>query len=263
MFASCSKEDELRDSELIAPLVEQNEIDKYIETTFTDPFNMVVDYRWSGKEVDADKQLVPIKFNLVKPFCTDLKRLWIEPYQKVIGDVFVKKYFPKQLVLIGSPNYNSDGTITHGQAENGRKITIFSLNHYDNSNKAGLKKLYATLHHELSHILHQTKMYHSDFKKITPESYTSVWYNIPLEDARSKGFITSYAMEQPDEDFAEMVAHMIVYSPDEWDAILKDPKTDSVKLAKKKLLIEEYFKDKWEMDISEVQKIVFNRIRDL
>ncbi len=40
---------------------------------------------------------------------------------------------PKKIILVGSPEYNADGSQVLGQAEGARKITLFDGNSYNPS----------------------------------------------------------------------------------------------------------------------------------
>lgn len=88
-----------------------NEIDEWILKNFTIPYNMEVKYRWDQSELDLNKTLVPVKEDVVIPVMQIVKHVWIEPYEVLAGEDFIRLYSPKKYVLVGSPMYNSDGTI--------------------------------------------------------------------------------------------------------------------------------------------------------
>ena len=68
--------------------------------------------------------------------------------------------------MIGSPSYNpASGTETLGYAEGGLKISLMNANHMSIYNIEDLnEKFFKTMHHEFSHILHQTIEYPQDFR---------------------------------------------------------------------------------------------------
>ncbi len=260
----CSKEDSIGESELFIEQISQNSTDKYIYDTFTEPYNMVITYRWAGNEVDFSKVLMPPKIEKVQPLCELINEIWIKPYVDLAGPVFVKKYIPKQLLFVGTPNFNSDGTVTEGQAEGGRKITIFAVNSFDIKNKELLKKQFGTLHHEFGHILHQTKMFTPAFSQITKGLYTSKWYDNKYQEALDLGFVSAYAMESPAEDFVETIAFMLVNSNDDWNIKINASTPEGLKrLKEKEAIVVEYFQIKWNIDIYKLQKIISNKINKL
>ena len=50
------------------------------------------------------------------------------PYVEEAGKVFYNKYSPKFFILSGSNEYNSEGSITLGTAEGGRKVILYGVN---------------------------------------------------------------------------------------------------------------------------------------
>ena len=225
---SCKKEEELTDSIIDASTPNLTKLDEWIRANYTYPFNIEVKYRFDGTEVDRNKVLVAPDSAAVQPFLTAMKRLWIDPYLKNSGDFFVKNYIPKQLVLIGSENYNSDGTITLGQAESGRKIIMYGVNNFSTKvnpeismkeNQKQLKSKFHTMHHEFAHILHQNIPYSEEYQTIT-KGYTSNWYHIEVDDALRQGFITPYGMSEPNEDFVEMIATILTNTKTDFDYII-------------------------------------------
>jgi len=263
-FISCNKEEDLGESGLLPINVEKSALDEYLEDTFSDPYNMIIDYKWAGNEVNINKTLLPVQLEKVAPFCDLLHKLWIEPYELHVSGEFVKKYIPKQVVLVGSHNLNSDGTNTYGIAEAGRKITLFSINHVDIKSKKVVLAEFSTLHHEFAHILHQTKNYDPSYKIITPDGYTSTWYDSSNKDARAKGFVTAYAMENPDEDFVEMIAHLIILTPSEWTDMLSEAGTDGAILIQlKEQKVAQYLSQKWNINIYELRDLVQQRLNEI
>jgi substrate import-associated zinc metallohydrolase lipoprotein len=93
-----------------------------------------------------------------------VKKVWIETYNQVAEPDFIKKYCPKQFVLVGSANYNYDGSMTIGTAEGGRKVVLFVVNDFDAADNGNIKQLIHTVQHEFGHILHQNIAYQPEFK---------------------------------------------------------------------------------------------------
>ncbi len=98
-----------------------------------------------------------------------IKRVWIDPYNEETGsDLFIKKYSPKQFKLVGSVEYNYNGTVVLGQAEGGNNIIFFDINqNFDQDPVSSVKRMIQTSHHEFAHVLHQNVLYPQEFKGIS------------------------------------------------------------------------------------------------
>ena len=213
VLASCSKKDDLS-----TPLVglggdtwAKGPLDEWLNTNYTTPYNIEVKYKWDRSELgEIEKDVVPVKEDKVIPVMDAIKKVWIEPYVAVKGEAFFKKYAQKQFFLVGSPSYNSNGTMTLGTAEGGRKIVLMVLNQFDIKNKPEVRRMLHTIHHEFGHILNQNIAVTSDYQRITPGDYTATWFNFDDSEAQALGFITSYSRSNKDDDFVEMLASMLV-----------------------------------------------------
>lgn len=226
---SCAKED-LGESAIDTSTPILSETDVWIRSNYTTPFNMEVKYKWDKSEIANNKRLTPPYVERVQPFLDNMKKVWIDPYVKNAGSDFMKRNIPKLMVLIGSHNYESAGGIVLGQAEGGRKITIYDIN-YITFDFAGMSpgdkstavesiiRTFRTMHHEFGHILHQTIAYPVEFKKITT-NYTSNWTNFSNYEANRLGFVTAYSMLNPDEDFVEMLSMMLTQDNASWNKFI-------------------------------------------
>src|SRR5690606_34904727 len=106
-----------------------DELDIYIQENFVQPYNVAVRYAFVDSLGGADQRVTPPKREAVIPMLEFLTDFWIDPFLKVEnGEEFFKKYVPKEVVLIGSTMYNSDGTVTLGTADAGARITLTEVN---------------------------------------------------------------------------------------------------------------------------------------
>lgn len=257
-LSSCSKDDNL-DKDIVGlggEKWEKNEIDKYIYTTFVKPYNIDVLYRWNASEVSYVNNLVPPKEEKVIPVMDMVLKGWIEPYTKVAGTDFIKKFAPRQYLLVGSPEYNSSGTITLGTAEAGAKIVLFRVNWFDLKDRELIQAMLKTIHHEFAHILHQTIMYPKDFEAISAADYTSTWNQINVTDALNAGFISSYSMSGPDDDFVELASIMLVQGYGPFEEIIKSISNPVGvrKIREKQKMVLNYFLQTWNIDLYDLQR---------
>lgn len=264
---SCSRSEDLGTSNIVVDAVERQGLDKWIYENLTTPLNIEVKYRWDHTELNLDKRLTPPLLSKVEPFLNVVKRVWAEPYQDntiVQDENFLKKYCPKQFILVGSLSYNADGSTTVGTAEGGRKVVLYDLNLFVPTQSVRVVRMLHTMQHEFAHILHQNKMYPLEFKKITP-NYTSAWMNYMDNQAQELGFISAYGRSSADEDFAEMVANMLTKSRTEFDAEVNAIASEEAKNAirKKEVIVVKYFQEAYGIDFYKLQARIYKQMTDV
>ena len=281
---SCSEDDLDKDSIFnSSSAMAQGQFDKWLQKNYVDNYNIQFKYRFEFKESDKDYNLSPADYDKGVALAKLTKYMWLESYEKVCGVDFIRTYCPKVMHLVGSPAYNEDGSIVLGTAEGGMKITLYNVNNLDieNLNLYVLNQWYFhTMHHEFSHILHQTKNYPTEFNNVTKDSYQSTsWVN--LKDsvtAWKMGYITPYASMETQEDFVEILSTYITNPQSYWDYVLEkaDPKfnatlqegyesyvtdkTNGRELISQKLqIVRDWMKDSWGIDIDSLRAEVLYR----
>ena len=180
-----------------------------------------------------------------------VKKIWIDSYTTIGGVNFVKKIAPREFVLVGGVNLNTNGTLTLGLAEGGQRITLFQVDNLNKKNRANVTQFIHTIQHEYVHILNQTKPFDEQaWSKLTPVGYTSTWYTEPIATSRNLGFVTSYARLNIYEDFAETAAAILTSSKAEYDAILASvtDATAKANIKAKEALVVKYYKDAFNVD---------------
>lgn len=155
-----------------------------------------------------------------------------------------------------------------GTAEGGLKVILYNINTIENNidDPEVLNAYYFhTMHHEFSHILHQTKPYSTDFEKITPSEYVGAQWNEQADStANRKGFVTPYAMDQPDEDFAEIISTYITNDQTYWESLLQQSGEKGAKLINQKFeIVKSYLQNSWNIDIDELRSVVLRRTSEI
>lgn len=254
----------------------KSDLDKWLYDSLVKPYNIQVKYKWDQFEFDLNRTLVPPDEAKVIPIWSVLRQAWIQPYIDEVGATFFNKYAPKTFVLSGSNAYNSNGTITLGTAEGGRKIALYSCNSFRVKGMTGynasrdssfIKQFFLqTIHHEFGHILHQNIMYPQSFKQVNPGLFNGGnWININDATARRDGFVTSYGSSNYDDDFVEMIAIMLIEGKAGFDALIsKIPAGTSVNgttqaqaqayLRQKEAIVVSYFRQAWNIDFYSLQR---------
>lgn len=224
---SCSSEEELSPTSVIAGTTTggntvKNDFDNWLEQNYLLPYNIRFKYRYEEIESDLDFYTIPADYKQSIELAHLIKYICIDSYDEVAGIDFTRKTFPKEFFCIGEWKYKNNGTFTLATAAGGKKILLCGVNHLDTfkSSIASLTHYYfKTIHHEFTHILNQTKDIPTSFKFITGSDYvSSAWSDYPNDRGYlSRGFISAYAEEEYTEDFAEMLALYVCYSPEKWE----------------------------------------------
>jgi substrate import-associated zinc metallohydrolase lipoprotein len=187
----------------------------------------------------------------VQPALDVVKQIWLDSYSTVGGSDFVKKIAPREIVLVGGVNSNTNGTRTLGIADSGQRITLFEVDYLDKTSRANVTEFIHTIQHEYVHILNQNKPFDEQaWQKISPGDYTGTWHLEELEDSRNLGFVTNYARNNIIEDFAETASTILTSSKAEYALLLASITEESgrQKLKQKEALVVQYYKDAFNID---------------
>ena len=264
LFWSCGEE--TLDSKSIFENEElvMTDFDNWLYSNYTVPYNIEFKYKFDDKESNTKYNLAPARLDKSVALAILVKHLWIDVYEELLGKEFLSKYSPRLFHLIGSPAYNSQGSIILGTAEGGLKVTLFNVNMLDVENP-DIDMLnywyFKTMHHEFAHILHQTKSYTTDFNLISATDYQSgSWVNIEDEEALQMGFVSPYGSSESQEDFVEILAVYVTNTEVYWQTILEIAGEEGAdKIMQKFHIVEDYLKSSWDIDIYELREIVLRR----
>ena len=208
-------------------------LDTFVKKNFLEPYNLKFIYKMEDVGTDMQKNLVPATYENSVILAVLVKYLWLDVYAKLAGEkeVFLKKYSPRIIHVIGSPGYNSDGSRTVGVAEGGIKVTLMEVNRLDVNQiegQRGLNELFFhTMHHEFGHILDQTVLRPSSFNTISSGLYDAAgWAEKNDSIQAALGFVTPYGSSQAGEDWVEVLACYVTYDQDRWDILLNAAQYD-------------------------------------
>lgn len=202
----------------------EDPIDIFIQTNFVDKYGVAVRYKFIDRYIDQNKRVSPVKRELVEPMLNFLTQFWVDPFINVPnGRRFFERHVPAEVIFIGSPIFNDDGTVTLGLADAGARITLTEVNEIDIQNQAWILRQLGTIYHEFAHIVHQRYNLPTGFQQISPDGYTSAgsWYNLTDEEALRRGFVSPYATSDFNEDFAETAA-FILFDPTFYETYINE-----------------------------------------
>ena len=227
-LSSCS-EKELGDtifpdvSEELDPNSYTYKFDKWLKENYLDVYNLEFQYKLQDNETNMNYNLEPATLSNSIDLAVLAKYMWFDVYEEVSGSKeFVKIYGPRIIMLVGSAAINpQSGTEIVGLAEGGIKVTLLKVNSMNPLNIYALNSEYFhTMHHEFTHILHQTKTIPREFQLISLGRYDALnWQSRNLGVVHSLGFVTTYGSSEIREDFAEISANFITKTDAEWARI--------------------------------------------
>lgn len=214
------------DTPTLNPSSPTYDFDLYLYENYLKPYNISFKYRLADGSTDMNYNLVPVEYEAAQTTAHAVKFLWLDVYSKQLAQspwgkdsLFLQKYAPRILNVLGSPAMNAaQGTETLGVAEGGVKITLYNMNNIDLSNQAWLNKyIFHVMHHEFSHILHQTKSFPKEYEQLSAGLYDSQGWQYKQDTAAYHlGFVTPYSMSEAHEDFVEVISSYITDSIPQW-----------------------------------------------
>lgn len=231
-------------------------LDNFIKEQFIKTYNIEIKYKWSPFEINYNRTLVPPQEKKVIPVLRAVRDIWMKPYEKVGGKNFLKLFSITKFVLVGSAEYNNNGTIVLGTAEGGTKVALYLVNDFELKEKPTVVQMLHTIHHEFAHILHQNIHYPQAWRGISTQWYTQTWMNTDKQTANSQGFVSSYAKSAESEDFVETVSFLLVEGQKAYDDLIKENKEMEKTFRLKERIVHQYYKDAFNIDFKSLQKEV-------
>ncbi len=233
-LSSCRGEDDFTESifDTTVPAVDETKatypFDQWLYDNFVVPYNVDVKYHFDLSASDLNYQLTPADYNRSQLLAHFIRYLFYDVYTKFAGDDFMKQYGPRIFHFIGSSGFNpTTGSEVLGTASGGVKITLYKINEmkpysegvaYNAGDMDVLNENYFhTMHHEFSHILHQTKSYPVTFGQVTSGTYDPMnWQDRDSVWTHQHGYVTHYASSATYEDFVETLSCIITDTPYRW-----------------------------------------------
>lgn len=233
-FSSCRSEDDFTESifKTDMPVVDPNTatapFDQWLYDNFLKPYNVDIQYHFNFTASDMNFQLTPAEYGRSQLLAHFIRYLFYDVYTQYGGNDFMKLYGPRMFHFIGSTGYSpTTGTEVLGTASGGVKITLYNVNEikpwtetvsYTSDDVEILnERIFHTMHHEFSHILHQTKSYPITFGQVTSGTYDPIdWHERDSTTTHQLGYVTHYASSANYEDFVETLSCTITDTDARW-----------------------------------------------
>lgn len=244
-----------------------NDFDYWLTRNYANPYNIRFAYRLRDIDTETQFNVSPADSAKAAKLAIVFKYLWLDAYAEVAGADFVKENAPRTIIAIGSPGINSQGQQTAATAEGGYTVRLYRVNDLDQTTLENTDQLveyyFRTIHHEFTHILNQKKPYPPSFAQITKADYVGAeWGSHSEPEALRLGFISPYSRESDGEDMAELQAHYINTTPEQWEAKLNRAGTRGRGLIEQKLdILRTYLRTSWNIDLEQLREAVLRRTR--
>ncbi len=266
-LTSCS-EDALDDTSVVKDSTRpKTAFDLWLHKNYVETYNINLKYRLEDMETDFTYTLAPADLSNSVKLAHIVLHTWLQAYDEVAGIDFTRQLAPKVFQFVGSPAFETDNRYMMGQAEGGMKITLFDVNELKITRSFLNNSYFQSIHHEFTHILTQTKDYDTDYQKISEGLYEPAsWYASGKTEsyALQRGFISTYAMKEYNEDFAETMAFYLVYTPAEWQQKMTTAGTDGAAIISQKLqMIRSYMQTTWNIDIDDLRTVIQRRMDEI
>lgn len=240
ILASCGDDDDFTESifdtsvDTIDKDAATAPFDQWLYENFVVPYNTEIQYKFNYPASNMSFQLAPADYEKSQLLSYFIKYLFYDVYTLYGGQDFMKLYGPRIFHYIGSAAYSpTTGTETLGYASAGVKITLINVNNmklwkpdneYTPQDMDMLNKdQFHTMHHEFSHILHQTKSYPVAFGQVTPGTYAPRdWQERDSVDSHRLGYVTQYGSSASYEDFVETLSCTITDTDYRWMTTIID-----------------------------------------
>ncbi len=263
-LVSC-KEDKLNDEVVIGKNYYQTTpFDEWLQVNFQARYNISVIWRWNDGVSDFTYALIPADYQKSWDLCKALKHMWLEAYDECYGSPdFIREYCPKQLFMMGTGKFKTNGSMVLGEAEGGIMVYLAQVNGFNKNSPSSITQDYLhTMHHEFAHILHQTKPYpKQDWDVISAGSYQREgWLDISSADAAQLGFVTPYASSAEQEDFVEVISRYLTQTDSWWEDLYNSAGTEgSSKINQKLVIVKTWLTEKFGIDLDTLRSIVRRR----
>lgn len=238
--ASCDEDTKFTDSifdtsvETIDQDASTAPFDQWLYDNFVTPYNTEIQYKFNFPASNMSFQLAPAEYEKSQLLANFIKYLFYDVYTLHGSENFMKLYGPRMFHFIGSAAFSpTTGTETLGYASAGVKITLINVNSLKMWSPSNLysptdidelnRQQFHTMHHEFSHILHQTKSYPVTFGQVTAGNYEPrEWQDRDSVKSHGLGYLTQYGSSANYEDFVETLSCTITDTDYRWMTTIID-----------------------------------------
>ena len=270
-LAACHK-DELSDKSIFSDeQAVKTDFDRWLDRNYVDPYNIRFEYRMPDNETGFSYWVTPPDVEKAIKVAKVVKHLSLECMVEMMADdnpdrdpaLFVKKYFPRVLFLVGCYHISNTGSVALASAENGLQINILGVNFFDDPVVDGLQ-ISGTMVHEFMHILHAAAQVPVEFHSITESKYVGSTYTNLGGDYHQHGFVNNYARSSIGEDVAVTGAALICETDATWEKwYAAGGEEGGAILRKKHDLLKKWLYDSFGVDSDRWREVYLRRVGEI
>jgi substrate import-associated zinc metallohydrolase lipoprotein len=270
-FAACQKEELSNKSIFSDEQAVKTDFDRWLDRNYVDPYNIRFEYRMPDNETGFSYWVTPPDVEKSIKVAKVVKHLSLECMVEMMADdnpdrdpaLFVKKYFPRVLFLVGCYHISNTGTVALASAENGLQINILGVNFFDDPVVDGLQ-ISGTMVHEFMHILHAAAQVPVEFHSITESKYVGSTYTNLGGDYHQHGFVNNYARSSIGEDVAVTGAALICETDATWEKwYAAGGEEGGAILRKKHDLLKKWLYDSFGVDSDRWREVYLRRVGEI
>ncbi len=267
---SCTKDEVNPESIFKDEPTRYTEFDAWLQRNYVEPYNIRFEYRMPDRETSFSYWVSPPDIDKSIMIAKLLKFTTLEAMVEMMSTdneeedpaLFVKKYFPKVLYMVGSFEISSSGSVALASAENGLQINILGVNFFEYH--ADAARIAGTMLHEFTHILDGVYAAPAEFKDITTSDYVGNRYTSLTDSPYQYGFVSNYARSSYAEDIAETGGRLVSMSEEDWEDMIAQAGSDGgAKIRQKKEMLKKWLKDSYGVDTDRWREIFFRKISEL
>lgn len=270
-FAACQKEELSNKSIFSDEQAVKTDFDRWLDRNYVDPYNIRFEYRMPDNETGFSYWVTPPDVEKSIKVAKVVKHLSLECMVEMMSDdnpdrdpaLFVKKYFPRVLFLVGCYHISNTGSVALASAENGLQINILGVNFFDDPVVDGLQ-ISGTMVHEFMHILHAAAQVPVEFHSITESKYVGSTYTNLGGDYHQHGFVNNYARSSIGEDVAVTGAALICETDATWEKwYAAGGEEGGAILRKKHDLLKKWLYDSFGVDSDRWREVYLRRVGEI
>ena len=270
-FAACQKEELSNKSIFSDEQAVKTDFDRWLDRNYVDPYNIRFEYRMPDNETGFSYWVTPPDVEKSIKVAKVVKHLSLECMVEMMADdnpdrdpaMFVKKYFPRVLFLVGCYHISNTGSVALASAENGLQINILGVNFFDDPVVDGLQ-ISGTMVHEFMHILHAAAQVPVEFHSITESKYVGSTYTNLGGDYHQHGFVNNYARSSIGEDVAVTGAALICETDATWEKwYAAGGEEGGAILRKKHDLLKKWLYDSFGVDSDRWREVYLRRVGEI
>ncbi len=270
-FAACQKEELSNKSIFSDEQAVKTDFDRWLDRNYVDPYNIRFEYRMPDNETGFSYWVTPPDVEKSIKVAKVVKHLSLECMVEMMADdnpdrdpaLFVKKYFPRVLFLVGCYHISNTGSVALASAENGLQINILGVNFFDDPVVDGLQ-ISGTMVHEFMHILHAAAQVPVEFHSITESKYVGSTYTNLGGDYHQHGFVNNYARSSIGEDVAVTGAALICETDATWEKwYAAGGEEGGAILRKKHDLLKKWLYDSFGVDSDRWREVYLRRVGEI